>query len=162
MSRSYCSADDVKRYLPPNLVTQGSNPVPNPRNPAPETVLTADIDSFIQDACDYIDAILGTMYDIPLQKSNQGGDRKYPPNIKRIAAIFSAHYIFCKPLQGADRQASDAHKEVYEKAMDELNSIQNGEMVLQGQRKTMSNRFIRNTLPNAPRNPAEGGRSKGK
>jgi hypothetical protein len=37
MPRSYCSVSDVKQYLPPNVVTEGDNPVPYFRNPTPES-----------------------------------------------------------------------------------------------------------------------------
>jgi hypothetical protein len=29
MPRSYCTTNDVKQYLPPNVVTEGDNPIPN-------------------------------------------------------------------------------------------------------------------------------------
>jgi hypothetical protein len=48
MARAYCSTEDVKQYLPPNIVSEGENPVPNFRNPAPETAKNVDIEFFIQ------------------------------------------------------------------------------------------------------------------
>ena len=50
MARAYCSTEDVKQYLPPNIVSEGENPVPNFRNPAPETDKNVDIEFFIQQA----------------------------------------------------------------------------------------------------------------
>ena len=48
MARAYCSTEDVKQYLPPNIVSEGENPVPNFRNPAPETAKNVDIEFFAQ------------------------------------------------------------------------------------------------------------------
>ena len=61
MPRSYCSVSDVKQYLPPNVVTEGDNPVPNFRNPTPEPASNIDIDFFIQQASAEIDANLDTI-----------------------------------------------------------------------------------------------------
>ncbi len=47
MARAYCNTDQVKQYLPPNVVTEGSNPNPNFRNPAPETASNVNLDFFI-------------------------------------------------------------------------------------------------------------------
>ena len=60
MARSYCNTDQVKQYLPPNVVTEGSNPNPNFRNPAPETASNVNLDFFIQQASAQIDANLVT------------------------------------------------------------------------------------------------------
>lgn len=60
MARSYCTTEDVKQYLPPNVVTEGSNPTPNFRNPTPETASNVNLDFFIKQASDQIDANLGT------------------------------------------------------------------------------------------------------
>ncbi len=161
MARSYCVNADVKSYLPNNLVTEGSNPTPNPLNPAPETVRTVDIDFWVQQACSDIDSALGTMYDVPLKQVNQGGDVSYPAPIPRVAALLAAEMIYERVLQGADRQRSEAQKEREKWAHDELAAIQNGERKLYGQRTTRGSRFIRNTLFDAPRNPAEGRRTRG-
>ena len=57
MPRSYCSTNDVKQYLPPNVVTEGDNPIPNFRNPTPESASNINLDFFIQQASAEIDAI---------------------------------------------------------------------------------------------------------
>lgn len=162
MARSYCTVNDVKKYLPPNITTEGSNPTPNFRNPAPETVKNIDAEFYIQQACDLIDAALASIYDVPLVQKNYGGEVSYPGNIPQIAAIWAAQLIYMQPLQGADRQYSEPQKERWDWAMNELVRIQNGEMPLRGQRSNRGDRFVRSTTRNAPNNPAEGGRSKGK
>jgi phage gp36-like protein len=162
MARRYCSVNDVKKYLPPNIIVEGENPTPNFRNPAPETAKNIDLDFFVDQASDQVDANLGGIYDVPLVMKNSGGDVGYPNPIPTICAILAAQMYYNQPLQGADRQYSDAQKERFEWAMNELVRIQNGEVRLIGQRALRGDRFIRSTLRNAPNNPAEGGRSKGK
>ena len=66
MSRKYCSVQDVKQYLPKNIVIEGQNPDPNPFNPAPETLPSINIEFFIEQACIEIDAALAAIYDVPL------------------------------------------------------------------------------------------------
>lgn len=159
MARNYCDESDVKQYLPEGIVTQGQNATPNPMNPSPESLTNVDIDFFIQQACAHIDGALATQYDVPLVKSNQGGDVGYPQPVPSIAALLAAQMIWEQRLQGADRQRSDSQKEREAWAHSELARIQNGERLLIGQVNLRANRFVRNTLMNAPRNPASGGKS---
>jgi hypothetical protein len=162
MPRSYCSTSDVKQYLPPNVVAEGDNPVPNFRNPAPETATNIDLDFFIEQASSEIDANLSVQYDVPLKQMNLGGDLAYPHPIPVICAILAAQMYYSQALQGADRQFSEAQKDRFEWAMNELVRIQNGEIRLFGQRNTRGDRFVRSTLRGIPTNPTEGKRSKGK
>jgi hypothetical protein len=74
----------------------------------------------------------------------------------------AANLFYAQGLQGADRQFSEAQKERFDWAMNELIRIQNGEMRLFGQRNTRVDRFVRSTLRPVPMNPTEGKRSKGK
>jgi hypothetical protein len=159
MARSYCSEADVKQYLPEGIVTQGTNPTPNPMNPSPETLTNIDIAFFIQQACAHIDGALATQYDIPLVKINNGGDVGYPMPIPSVAALLASQMIWEQRLQGADRQRSDSQKEREAWAHAELAKIQNGERLLIGQVNLRASRFVRNTLLNAPKNPAVGGKS---
>ncbi len=161
MARLYCSVSDVKQYLPDNIIVEGTNPTPSPRNPSPDSLKNTDMKFFIEQACDHIDASLGTMYDVPLQKVNVGGEVKYPGNIPAIAALFTADLIYRRRLKGADRQMSETIKDEIEWAKQEMQSLQNGERQLFGQRNTVGSRFVRGTLHNITRNPAEGGRSQG-
>lgn len=161
MPRLYCSKEDVKKYLPPNIVVEGSNPNPNYRNPTDESVLNIDIDYFIEQASDEIDAALSTQYDVPLKKINFDGIACYPKPILEIAAVFAAARIFEQKLQGADRQYSDSIKSRVEFVYQQLYKIQNGELRILGNRNTRGDRFVRSTIRNIARNPAEGGRSKG-
>ena len=162
MARSYCDESSVKQYLPEGIVTQGQNPTPNPMNPSPESLANVDIDFFIQQACAHNDGALATQYDVPLVQTNQGGDIEYPHPIPAIAALLASQMIWEQRLQGADRQRSDSQKEREAWAHAELVHIQNGERLLMGQVNLRANRFIRNTLFNAPRNPATGGKSDSK
>lgn len=162
MARSYCSDTDVKQYLPEGIVSEGENPTPNPMNPAPETLMDIDIDFFIQQACAHIDGALATQYDVPLVQTNIGGVVGYPVPIPSIAALLASQMIWEQRLQGADRQRSDSQKEREAWAHAELAKIQNGERLLLGQVSLRANRFMRNTLMNAPRNPAVGGKSESK
>ena len=90
MARLYCSKEDVKKYLPPNIVVEGDNPSPNYRNPTAESVFNIDIDYFVQQASDEIDGALATQYDIPLKQVNFDGEIMYPRPIPEIVAILSA------------------------------------------------------------------------
>ena len=162
MARAYCTVNDVKKYLPPNVVLEGENPVPNFRNPSPETPSNIDVDFFIQQASAEIDGNLATQYDVPLKQVNLGGEISYPHPLPVICAIMAANLFYAQGLQGADRQSSEIQKERFDWAMNELIRIQNGELRLFGQRNTRGDRFVRSTLRGVPVNPAEGKRSKGK
>ena len=162
MARAYCNTDQAKQYLPPNVVTEGSNPNPNFRNPAPETASNVNLDFFIQQASAQIDANLAIIYDVPLKQMNMGGEVTYPHPIPVICAVLAAQMYYSQALQGADKQFSEAQKDRFDWAMNELIRIQNGEMRLFGQRNTRVDRFVRSTLRAVPINPTEGKRSKGK
>lgn len=157
----YCTTSDVQRYMPINIILQGSNPTPNPFNPEPESVTISDVNLYIQDASDRIDGALSTIYDIPLKKINQGGVVGYPHAITNICAILTSQMIFERRLQGADRQRSESQKEREKWAESELMLIQNGERRMAGQRPTRGSRFIRGTLFDMPKNPAVAHKSDG-
>ena len=161
MARSYCSTEDVKQYLPPNVVTEGDNPTPNFRNPTPESAANVDLDFFIQQASADIDANLATQYDVPLKQVNIGGEVNYPHPIPVICAILAAQMYYMQALQGAESQYSDAQKQRFDFAQNQLVRIQNGEIRLFGQRNLRGERFVRSTLRGMPVNPAEDKRSKG-
>lgn len=160
MARLYCAIEDVKNYLPANVVVEGENPTPNWRNPNKETVDSVNIEFFIKEASSRIDSALATMYDVPLKKVNDDGEIVYPNPVSTICSILASQMIYGVLLQGGQHQKSEA-QELREKwAEKELTNIQNGERKLLGQRATRGSRFITSTLYNAPKNPAEGGRSK--
>lgn len=161
MARSYCSTEDLKQYLPPNVVTEGDNPTPNFRNPTPESAANVDLDFFIQQASADIDANLATQYDVPLKQVNIGGEVNYPHPIPVICAILAAQMYYMQALQGSESQYSDAQKQRFDFAQNQLVRIQNGEIRLFGQRNLRGERFVRSTLRGMPVNPAEGKRSKG-
>jgi hypothetical protein len=161
MPRSYCSVSDVKQYLPPNVVTEGDNPVPNFRNPTPESASNIDIDFFVQQASAEIDANLATIYDVPLKQVNIGGDVSYPHPVPVICAILAAQMYYMQALQGSDAQYSEAQKVRFDFAQNQLVRIQNGEIRLFGQRNLRGDRFVRSTLRGIAINPTEGKRSKG-
>ena len=161
MARSYCTTQDVKQYLPPNVVTEGDNPTPNFRNPTPESASNVNLDFFIKQASDQIDANLGTQYDVPLKQINLGGEVSYPHPIPVICAILAAQMYYMQALQDAEPQYSEAQKVRFDFAQNELVRIQNGELRLFGQRNLRGDRFVRSTLRGMPVNPAEGKRSKG-
>jgi len=161
MARLYCSKEDVKKYLPPNVVVEGDNPTPDYRNPTPQSVFNIDLDYFVQAASDEVDGALATQYDVPLKKVNFDGEVNYPNPITEIVAIFAAARIYEQKLQGADRQMSDAIKERNKWAYEQLYKLQNGELRIYGNRNTRGSRFVRSPLQGVPRNPAEGNRSKG-
>jgi len=160
MARLYCSKQDVKKYLPPNITIEGDNPTPSYRNPAPETVFNIDIDYFIQQVSDEIDGSLATQYDVPLKKVNFDGEIVYPKPILEITAILAAARIYEQKLQGADRQMSEALKDRVKWAYDQLDRIQDGSLRIYGNRNTRGDRFVRSTIRNIPRNPTEGGKSR--
>lgn len=161
MARLYCSKEDVKKYLPPNIVVEGDNPAPDYRNPTPQSVFNIDLDYFVEAASDEVDGALATQYDVPLKKVNFDGEVNYPKPIPEIVAIFAAARIYEQKLQGADRQMSDAIKERNKWAYEQLYKLQNGELRIYGNRNTRGSRFVRSPLQGVPRNPAESGRSKG-
>jgi hypothetical protein len=162
MARAYCNTDDLKQYLPPNVLLEGDNPRPNFRNPSPETGTNYNLDFFIQQASAEIDAVLSTLYDVPLLQTNSGGEVGYPPIIVTICAILSSQSYYSQALQGSNNQFSEAQKDRFEWAMNELIRIQNGEIRLFGQRSTRGDRFVRSTIRGVPTNPRKDGISKGK
>jgi hypothetical protein len=161
MARRYCSVDDVRAYLPTNVVVEGDNPSPNFMNPNREAVMTVNVLFFIEQASDRVDMMLGTIYDVPLKKTNHDGEVKYPAAISYITAVLAAQMIYAQKLQGADKQKSESQIKREEDAIGQLSSIQNGEAILKGQR-ARGHRFISSTLYNAPYNPSQGGRSQGR
>jgi hypothetical protein len=162
MARSYCTTQDVKQYLPPNVVTEGDNPTPNFRNPTPESASNVNLDFFIKQASDQIDANLGTQYDVPLKQINLGGEVSYPHPVPVICAILAAQMYYMQALQGAEPQYSDAQKVRFDFAQNEIIRIQNGELRLFGQRNLRGDRFVRGSLRGIPNNPRKDGISKGK
>lgn len=161
MARLYCSKEDVKKYLPPNIVVEGSNPTPNYRNPTAESVYNIDLDYFIEQASDELDGALATQYDVPLKKVNFDGEINYPKPMVEITAVLAAARIFEEKLQGADRQYSESIKTRVTWAYEQIYKFQNGELRIYGNRNTRGERFVRSTIRGVPKNPAEGGRSKG-
>jgi hypothetical protein len=93
---------------------------------------------------------------------NMGGEVAYPHPVPVICAVLAAQMYYSQALQGADKQFSEAQKERFDFAMNELVRIQNGEIRLFGQRNTRGDRFVRSTLRGIPNNPRKDGSSKGK
>jgi len=150
----YCSAEDVRRYLPRNIVVEGENASPNPRNPRPETLDIDTINEFIEDACDYIDTEIGTIYNVPLQKTNIGGSVQYPPPIPSIAARLAAKFIFEQRLSSSDTQQGEFINNHYNQALRELNGVVTGTRRLIGQLGQMGNRFTRSAWHGIPPMPS--------
>lgn len=161
MARQYCSTEDVKKYLPKNIVVEGDNPQPDYRNPTPESVFGIDLGYFIEQASDEVDAALSTQYDVPLKKVNFDGEIGYPRPIQEVVAILAAARIFEQKLMGSDRQFSEAIKGRVELAYNQLYKMQNGELRIYGNRNTRGDRFVRSTIRNIPKNPAVDGKSGG-
>ena len=158
MARRYCTVDDVRSFLPANVVIEGENPNPNWMNPNNETVLEINIDYFIDMASDRIDMFLGSVYDTPLKKTNVDGIIRYPFAITYICSVLTAQMIYAQRLQGSDHQRSEVQEQREKDVAAQIASIQNGEAVLKGQR-SRGHRFVSSTLYNTPYNPAQGGRS---
>jgi hypothetical protein len=151
MARLYCSKQDVKKYLPPNITIEGDNPSPSYRNPAPQTVYNIDLDYFIQQVSDEVDGSLSTQYEVPLKKINFDGEISYPKPIPEIVAILAASRIYEQKLQGADRQLSESTKDRLKWAYDQLDRIQDGRLRIYGIRNTRGDRFVRSTIRNIPK-----------
>lgn len=167
MPRNYCTVLDVEQYLPLGISdeVQGDLPEtdePNWLNPNSKTVTASNLIFFINQACRIIDGALSTQYDVPLRRTNIGGDVGFPDPVPTIAAILAADLIFEQRLLGTEKQQSDTQKERKDWAYQELDNIQNGERRLIGQRYTRGDRFVRGTLRNTPNNPAHSGESKSK
>ena len=151
----YCSAADVRRYLPRAVVIEGENPTPNPRNPRPESLDTDDVNAFIDDACMYIDSELGSIYVTPLHKTNMDGTAVYPPPIPSIAARLAAKFIFEQRLSGTDQQAGEFVNNHYTQALRELNGVVTGSRRLLGQNGQTGSRFARAAWFGIPPMPAK-------
>ena len=151
----YCTTADVRRYLPRAVVIQGENPTPNPRNTRPESLETTDIESFIDDACSYINTELGSIYMVPLHMTNMDGDVVFPPPIPSITARLAAKLIWEQRLSGADQQAGEFVQNHYKEALRELNGIVTGSRRLMGQFGQVGVRFTRASWFGIPPMPAK-------
>lgn len=154
----YCTTDDVKRYFPQSI---NSSTIATARNPSPIDVKDDEITYYIEQAGMIIQGYLQSIYDVPLKKINQGGDIDYPYPITQACAAMTANMIYQRKVKSADisqySELAKNDKEVFEGL---LTKIQNGEIVLLGQRALKSSRFVKNTLYPAPLNPAQGGRTR--
>jgi hypothetical protein len=157
----YCEIEDVIVYLPNNIIVEGANSTPDPYNPEPSNLVIENIDFYIEQATQRINALIGSVYDVPLKKTNQGGTVAFPSPIPAVCAILAAQMIYEQKLMGADRETSEAQKRREDFAEGMMVRLQNGEIVLEGQRRTRSSRFVSNNLRGAPKNPAVEGRSQG-
>lgn len=157
----YCTINDVGNLLPDNVIIEGENSDANPFDRNADNITVANIEFFIRQAAQEIDGNLGTIYDVPLKKTIVDDSVDYPTPIPRICAVLAAAIIYNQKLQGGDSEESQAQKERENWARAQLAFIQNGQLRLPNQRATRSNKFVRNTLLNAPRNPASGGKSEG-
>ena len=157
----YCTTDAVGKLLPNNVIIEGENPDANPFDRSAENTTIDDIEFFIRQAAQEIDGALGTMYDVPFKKTIVGDAVDYPAPIPRICTVLAASLIYNQKLQGGDSEESQAQQKREDWAREQLVQIQNGQLRLPNQRATRSNRFVRNTILNAPRNPAQGGKSEG-
>ena len=128
-------------------------------DPEVATVPLVNIDFFIQQASQRIDGMLRPIYEVPLKKINEGGVFNYPSPIPYVCSLLASQMIYEQKLQGTDRARSESQKEKEAGAMDTLVAIANGEIILDGI-KMRGQRFVRNTLYNAPKSPAESGRTK--
>ena len=111
MPRAYCTIEDVTRYLPDNVRVEGTNPLPDPFDREPETLLTINIQFYILQASSVIESALKSLYDVPFRLVNEGGVRTYPTPLPQINALLAAMMIYEQRLQGADRARSDSQKE---------------------------------------------------
>jgi len=142
---AYCTVDDVRLYIPRAIRMEGDNPTPDPRDPNPESLTDDEIEEFISQADQYINARIGAIYDIPLRKTNIGGTLAYPSPIPSISARLSAKFIWQKRLAGADRETGNFVDKHYAEAMEELNDVIRGHVKVMGQDSFRSKRFAPST-----------------
>jgi hypothetical protein len=142
----YCTYSDVRRLLPRAIKIQGENPNPHVLDPRPESLTTADIDAYIDYADSQINALVGAIYDVPLQESNQGGKVKFPEPVPFISAAMAAWMIFQQRLSGADKATGEYTERMYKVAMSRLQYIVNGQIILRGQTYLRSSRTIKGDL----------------
>ena len=152
----YCTAADVKRWLPKAITTEGTatNP-PNINHPNPVSITNLEIEAYIRLADSDINSRLSAVYDVPLKKTSTGGVVKYPDPIPLISARFAAMLIFQERLTGAERQDAAWVPENFDKAMNELMYIQGGHQRLENQDSTRSQRFARSDWFNVPPYPSK-------
>ncbi len=151
---SYCEVTDLRRFLPREIVFEGENPTPNPRNSNPESLLEVDGEFYIEIAQDTIDGKLAAMYDVPLRKVNYGGRIVYPPPIRTICAMLAASSLFLERVSGADKMQSETAKEYYRIANQRLDNIANGIIRLTNQNSYIAHRTIKSDLFSRPPSPS--------
>jgi len=151
----YCTANDVKRWLPKAVTTEGTaGSPPNTLHPNPVSLTDAEIDGYIRLADTDINSRLSAVYDVPLKKANLGGTVKYPDPVPLISARFTAMLIFQQRLSGAERQDAEWVKDNHGKAMDELMAMVAGHQRPENQDSTRSQRFARSDWFNIPPYPS--------
>lgn len=139
----YATSDEVKFYLADAVSTEGDNPLPSFLNPNPESILDVDLENYISQADQYINAELGSIYMVPLKKVNMGGLVSFPPPIPSISARLAAKFVWEQRLTGADKASGEFVENHYKQAMLELNEIVRGNRRLFGQNGQMGSRFSR-------------------
>ncbi len=141
----YSTNNEVKIYLADAVKTEGSNSSPSFLDPNPESILDSEIDAYIDQADQYINAELGSIYMVPLKKVNMGGLVSFPPPIPSISARLAAKFIWEQRLTGADKASGDFVENHYKQAMVELNELVRGNRRLFGQNGQMGSRFSRSS-----------------
>ena len=152
----YCTADDVKKWLPKAVTVQGAagNP-PNVLHPNPVSITTLELEDYIRRADSDINSRLSAVYDVPLKKANMGGRVDYPDPIPLISARFTAMLIFQERLSGAEKADAEWVRENFDKAMNELMAIQAGHQRLENEESTRSSRFAYSNWFNLPPYPSK-------
>lgn len=138
----YCTADNVKTWLPKAVTTEGTvGSPPNVLHPNPVSITNLQIEGFIRLADSDINSRLSAVYDVPLKKANMGGKVAYPDPIPLISARFTAMLIFQQRLSGAEKADAEWVKENFDKAMNELMAMVAGHQRPENQDSTRSSRF---------------------
>jgi hypothetical protein len=157
---AYCTSADVKQFLPDAIVVEGDNPSPSPLNPRPESMTTIELSNYMNQADSIINSRLSGIYDIPLRRSNIGGVIGYPPPVPFIAAAITTYLVMTQRLSAGDRaQSSEYVKDLYDRAMSQLDQIFNGQARLMNQNSFTSHRTIKADLfsipPGTSKEPAQ-------
>lgn len=138
---TYCTTSDVKSILPHEMIDRMDDPIPD----IDAEITTNDILGYIQRADMVINGMLEQYYVVPLRRikhvhagivnSTTATVYGYPHPISFCSQRLAAAYIYNERYTGdAGHTDGSVYGERYEKqAMDELNKIQEGLIMLPGQ-----------------------------
>lgn len=151
---AYSNTADVVNLLPNNIALAISDDTV-----IQKPITLADIEKYITWADQQIDSAISIIYKTPIKRiatiAASGQETvDYPDPIRTTSSMLAAHLVYQKLF--AESQNPDQkpkYSEEYEKiALNNINAIRNGSLILKGQRQ-IGKRYLRQESRDAPKLP---------